>query len=131
MVKMIVWKIQWNPDSEAEAASIAELDSILDAIHAARRAVMVAVGSPSNGDSLAIGLGRTVSVLNFVPGTGDPPYFSSVGADERDESVEFSFLGAPSEFPMRNAISVDSARNAMREFFETGKLSSSIEWEAD
>ncbi len=126
-----MWKIQWNGDSEAEVASIAELDALLDQIHSTGCAVMAVVESPANGDSLAIGLGRTVSVLNFVPGTGDPPYFSSVGADERDESVEFNFMGEQSEFPMRNTISVESARIAMREFFETGKLATSVEWEED
>ncbi len=128
---MTMWTIQWNDGCEKEVNSLVELDSLLDRLHGDDQPVMAVVESPTNGDSLAIGLGRDVSVLNFVPGSGDPPYFTSLGTDMRDEPVQFNFMGEQSEFPMRNAIPLDAARNAVREFFESGRRSSSIEWEED
>jgi len=126
-----MWKIQWNGDCEKEVASLGDLEALLDQLHDKNQAVMVVVESPANGDSLAIGLGRNVSVLNFVPGAGDPPYFTSLGFDMSEEPIEFNFMGEQSEFPMRNTVSIDVARNAIREFFESGKMASSIEWEED
>ncbi len=70
-------------------------------------------------------------MLNFVPGSGDPPYFSSVGDGDGDEVMEFSFMGELSEIPVRNAIPIAVARLAMGEFIETGALSKKVQWEQD
>jgi hypothetical protein len=129
-----MWKIQWSSDDVACVNSIRELDPLLDRLHEEHQDVqpiLATVESTSNGDSLAIGLGRPQSVLTFVPGSGDPPYFSSVGDGEGDEVLEFSFMGDLSEIPVRNAVPIAVARQAMREFIETGALSKKVRWEQD
>ena len=88
-----MWTIQWNDGCKKKVKSLVELDSLLDRLHRDEQPVMAVVESPANGDSLAIGLGRDVSVLNFVPGSGDPPYFTSLGADVRDEPVGLTCMG--------------------------------------
>lgn len=126
-----MWKVQWSENGETEVASVDELDAVLDGLHNAGLPLLVVVESSNQGDSLAIGLGRNVSVLNFVCGTGEPASFTSLGLDERDEPVEFNFMGAQSEFPLRNTIPVAVARQALREFIQTGGRTSSITWEQD
>jgi len=126
-----MWKVQWSGHSQRAAGSVGELDSLLDQVHAHGKPVMVVVEALCNGNSLAIGLGRDKSVLNFVPGSGDPPYFTSLGAEDRDEAIEFDFMGESSEFPVRNSVPIDTARQAMRDFLQTGELSAIIEWERD
>jgi hypothetical protein len=71
-------KVQWNFSCEQTVASVEDLDSLLDQLHAQGQPVMAVIES-ANGDSLAIGLGRILSVLNFVPASGDPPVLYKFG----------------------------------------------------
>jgi hypothetical protein len=123
-------KVQWNLSREQSFTSAEDLDSLLDELHAQGEPVMAVVES-INGYSLAIGLGRSLSVLNFVPVTGDPPSFTSLGSHRGDETIQFNFMGSISEFPIKNAVPMEDARSAMREFVETGQLASKLEWEQD
>jgi len=130
----MAWKVQWAKRCERKVTSLTELDALLDDLHTKHqgdRAVLVTVESPESGDSLAIGVGRDLSVLNYVPGTGDPPYFTSLGNESAKGTIVFHFMGQWSEFSMRNAIPFDQARKAVRFFFETGKLSDKVKWEED
>ena len=58
---------------------------------------------------LAIGLGRTYSVLSYVPAGGGPPYFSSRGDLSLNEEVVFYLSGDYSEFGRHEAIGCDQA----------------------
>ena len=83
-----------------------------------------------NGDGLAIGLGDDETVLAFVAGTGDPPYYVSRGPRETDEPpLDFLYGGEWSEFPRRNAIPVALAREGMRTFVLEGRLPDFVGWE--
>jgi len=128
-----VFTIGWN-QHEQQAASIQEVDRVLDELHAnfaCEDPQLVTVELNETGDSLAIGLGRDRSVLNYVPGSKNPPYFTSTGEFEMDEPISFRFGGEWSEFPLRNSIPTPIARQAMRHFCSTGKLSSTVQWEQD
>jgi len=129
-----MWNVQWAEDGEKQVSSLSELDALLDYLHAkyhGDRGVIVTVEAPDKGGSLAIGVGRDMSVLNYVPGSGDPPYLSSIGDLTGEGAIVFQFMGQWSEFPIRHAISLDSAREAVKHFFETGRLSDEIRWEED
>src|SRR5262245_58894307 len=82
----------------AEAGSAGQLEELLRGI-AARcdRPVMASVRR-RDGDVLCIGLGRPYSVLTYVPGDDNPPYFTSVGNLAPDEAAWFDYHGQPSEF---------------------------------
>ena len=65
-----------------EVNSRADLDALLDEIAAEserdKKPRLVSVNLP-DGTSLALGLGRRESVLQFVSASADPPYFTSRG----------------------------------------------------
>lgn len=124
-------KVSWD-DAERPINSINELEALLDDIHGEairRRPCLASIELSPTGASLSIGLGREVSILNYVSGTGNPPYFSSSGGLSADEAVHFYFMGDWSEYPLRNTIPVEVARRAVRYFYQTGQLDPAVTWE--
>ena len=126
-----MFKARWAEKPEVAIGTVEELDRLLDQLQQENipSPVLVTVELPSSGDSLSIGLGRNESVLNFVSGSGNPPYWSSVGEHEEEEAVSFNFMGELSEIPLRHLIPLDLARQAVRDFVSTGKLSQKVKWE--
>ena len=126
-----MFKARWAEKPEVAIGTVEELDRLLDQLQQENipSPVLVTVELQSSGDSLSIGLGRKESVLNFVSGSGNPPYWSSVGEHEEDEAVGFNFMGELSEIPLRHLIPLDLARQAVRDFVRTGKLSQIVKWE--
>lgn len=128
-----MFTIEWN-DHKYQTASIEDMDHVLDRLHAEFASTvpqLVTVELSKTGDSLAIGLGRDRSVLNFVSGSKNPPYFTSVGEIDLDDPIAFRFGVEWSEFPMKHSIPIASARLALRHFCTTGKLTSAIDWDQD
>jgi hypothetical protein len=130
-MEISMWKIKWDASPEATVQTIDELDRQLDRLQqdCIAAPVLATVELLSSGDSLSIGLGRAESVLNFVSGSGDPPYWSSVGERKEDDAVGFNFMGELSEIPLRHLIPIDMARQAVRDFVQSGKLSARVKWE--
>jgi hypothetical protein len=124
-------EVSWRK-TEA-AASIAEMDAILDSIAkevspALPQAIDVA---RSNGDTLSIVLGATEgSILSFVAANQDPPYFVSL----RDPTAEgiFTFyvcLDHHTEALASSVVPEAIARQVMREFVSLSHgLPDSINW---
>lgn len=128
-----MFTVEWN-DHTYQTTFIDEVERVLDELHAefaSKDPQLVTVELSETGDSLAIGLGRNRSVLNYVSGSKDPPYFTSVGEVDGDEPISFRFGGEWSEFPMKHSVPITSARLALRHFCTTGKLTSAINWEQD
>ncbi len=108
------------------------LDALLDEVHARAtqdEPVLALVELQPSTDTLSIGLGRDVSVLNYVAGSGDPPYFTSSGGPDSEETVHYRYMGDWSEYPTKNTIPMAAARRAMRHFWLTGELDPSVAWE--
>jgi len=123
--------ISWN-DREAREDTIDGVNRLLDGLHDEFRRgdpTLVTVARGAGGDSLSIGLGNERSVLNYVRGDGNPPYYTSAGGDDTDEMLSFRFGGEWSEFPLRYAIPTAAARAAMTHFCETGALWDAVAWE--
>jgi len=126
-----MYTISWN-EHEQRLDSPDEIDRLLDNLHkcfSSGDPTLVTVEREDTGDSLSIGLGRDMSVLNYVRGDKDPPYYTSTGGSDGDEAISFRFGGEWSEYSLRNAIPLSIARSAMRQFCETGELTKNIEWE--
>ncbi|HVS04634.1 MAG TPA: Imm1 family immunity protein [Candidatus Dormibacteraeota bacterium] len=123
-------RIEWEENGRAEAASVEEVDRLLDdlAEQARERPFIVELMS-SAGDSLAIGLGREESILSWVQASGDPPYYASKGDRDSQGLVVFFYGGRWSEFPRSFAVGIAAARKAMRLFFETGQRPTNVEWD--
>jgi hypothetical protein len=127
-----MFRIEWNQQGRT-ATSIHDVDRVLDDLHAdfvGGDPQLVTV-EKETGDSLAIGLGRDRSVLNYINGSKEPPYLTSTGEIDIDEPIAFRFGGEWSEFPMKHSIPTSIARQVMRQFCATGDLSADIQWEED
>jgi hypothetical protein len=123
--------IAWDTH-EDKAVSVADVDQLLDRLHELflnARPTLVMVQRVSNGDALSIGLGSQLSVLNYISGSGLPPYYQSVGESDSEDGISFLFGNTYSEFPLRAAVSMEVARDAIRYFCDTGNLSSALRWE--
>src|SRR5262249_22568657 len=117
-----MFKVSWE-NSEEEVRTVEELDRLLDKLHSqypGERPVLVTIEIPESGDSMGIGLGREVSVLNYVSGSRDPPYFTSRGTCYDGPPLVFRFMGDLSELPRCCAIPVSVAREALRYFCRSG-----------
>jgi hypothetical protein len=126
-----MFKVSWNQNARS-LASLDEVEHLLDRLQEEFRQgdpTLVVVALSGDGDSLTIGLGRRSSVLSYIPGDMDPPYFNSAGGKDLDVGMWFLFEGSWSEFANRNIISTSVARATLRRFCETGQLPDSIEWE--
>lgn len=126
--------VRWSEsEPERTAGTLEELEAILSdlqSVAARDKPLLVCVERSPGKDSLSIGLGRAVSVLNFVAGSGDPPYYTSRGdSDDDDGTMHFYFMDSWSEFPNKCAISLEDALSAMRHFWRTGERDPAVRWE--
>jgi hypothetical protein len=120
--------VEWGAEHQQLVDSVEALDELLDAITAEGGAQMAQVTRESAG-TLGIVLAAERSFLHHVPVTVEPPYFASVGDQERDETLAFMVGGAQqSEVPWAATIAVELARDAMRVFVAEGALSSTVRW---
>lgn len=125
-----MFKICWN-NQEAPLHSLQAVEELLDQLELefiASKPTLVTV-ELEDGDSLSIGLGKELSVLNFVAANNDPPYFTSAGNLQLDGVISFCYEGELSEFPLKHAVTNEAARAAITHFCLTGKLTSAIKWE--
>jgi Immunity protein Imm1 len=122
--------LEWN-NHAVPVGSVAELDRLLERLTAeadAEQPFIVTLGRDDDS-SLSIGLGRPESVASYIsPGLG-PPHFLSRGGGGHDGPVEFVFSGEVTEYPPESAIPAEAAREALRVYFETGELTSELDWE--
>jgi len=79
------------------------------------------------GAELTVGLGRDRSVVTFKA-SAEPPYFVSRGTGSADELLVFFYGGGWSEFSGDEAIPIDDASAALREFYATGQRPTCIAW---
>jgi hypothetical protein len=121
--------LEWGENGAADVATVAEMDELLDrlAAQSAERPIVVELVSP-DGATVSIGLGRPVTIVNYVGPSLDPPYFQSVG-EASDEEIVFFYRGEWSEYPPESAVPADVGRQALREFFTTGELPRGVRWE--
>jgi hypothetical protein len=131
---MSEWTVVWNHGEVQDIVnSMSELDALLDRIHNATaqdRLNDIVIVSPT-GDNIAIVMGASETVLSWISADGDPPYFASRGESEKIEPVFTCFLygSEHTEYARRNVIPTERGREALRNFFATGKRPSNIEWE--
>lgn len=85
------------------------------------------------GHILTIGISGERGFLNYSDASLDPPYYSSVGDPSLPVEAGMAIFhhGEPTEIPLRNCIPVDVLLAAVKEYFLTGTLSTSVEWEPD
>lgn len=130
------WAVRWSRGREIFIKSDVELENVLDDLHSQflqePEPVLAEIEAP-NGDSLAIGLGREWSVLNFIGASREPPYFTSLGDSEliAEKVAVFRFGDDWTEIPSEHLIPTSIARDAVRDFFQTSKMPGGIQWSQD
>lgn len=127
-----MWRLCWSENRKAEVNTGRELDELLDDLHmnaASGNPLVVEIESEESGESISIGLGRSLTVLNSVPASHDPPYHISVGGKRGTDTLVFDYMGEPTEYLIRNCVPIEDGRQAVREYLESGLLPSSVQWE--
>jgi hypothetical protein len=122
-------RLEWGEDAERVVKNAADLDRALDELNATASADPLLVELfRDDGASLSFGLGRSMTVLDYVPPDLDPPYFQSFSPGASGESLWFRFRGDLSEYPPDAAVPVEAGRRALRYFLETGERSPELAW---
>jgi hypothetical protein len=115
----------------APVATVSALDEHLDRLDSIGRGAepfIVELVDPDLG-TLAIGLGRDLSVATFERPGGEPPYLLSVGdTGAGPEPLAFFYGGTWSEFPPEAAIPVAAAREALRIFLRRRERPDNLRW---
>ena len=128
-----MYRMTWENQS-VSVATCEQVEQLLDRLEeglAGEIAILVLIENESTHDTLKVGVGGSQSVLDYVPGSLEPPYYASLGDSEARGSLIFRFEGEATEIPAKNAVPRDLAREAVRFFCATGQRSPALQWEMD
>ncbi len=109
------------------------LDGLLSAAsaeaHSAGLLNVIYLYGPNN-DQISMVVGGDETVVGFNYGHGNPPYYASKGADERDHPVLTAYVSLKhhTEFPRRWVVPAEAGRRAASEFLTTGARPTSLQW---
>lgn len=109
----------WGSDAAQSAADLteAEADLLLRRLHSKSERPMLVDVVDGADDVLTIGVGRELSVLTFMRGSGDPPYLTSSGdGTPSAETLWFDYDGAETEFDATSLIPLDLALLVVADF---------------
>jgi hypothetical protein len=83
-----------------------------------------------HGYEVLLGLGLLESFVHVERESGEPPYLVTLGDPAAEGELAFYLHEEHhTEIPRRYLISTSEALRIVREFFETGARSTSVEWE--
>lgn len=127
-------RVSYDREDPVTVSTVDELDAMLDRIVAVERyrrdPVMAEVTSVDEQRVLQIGLGYpTFSVLQWYDLTVDgPEALVSEGTTDASGFGGYNYGGTWTEFDATTAVPVDVARDAVREFAETGSRPTCVSW---
>jgi hypothetical protein len=106
-------RLEWGETGAVDVETVAEMDAVIDRLsaEAGSHPMVIELTVPS-GATLSIGIGREVTVRNYVDASLEPPY-----------------RGDWSEYPPGSPISIEEGREALRKFFVKGELAAGVEWQ--
>ena len=125
--------LMWEHDQQVEVNSVEELDLLLDLLD--QRALEVRGGisfgvqlEVNDETTMLIVLGGKVSHAEFYSDHGRPLAVGSRGPWDDDELIAFNVWGQRSEMPKRFCVPIEDAREALRQYFRTGRRPDNIAW---
>ena len=130
---MIGTAVRVHGNVATRASTIEELDRLIAmaAEEAQARGMLniIFLDAP-DGNELSIAVGGDETVLGFVHGHRDPPYYATRGgtADLLPVMTCYVGLGHHTEFARRHVIPYAEGLAAAHEFAVTGSLPRSVEW---
>jgi hypothetical protein len=125
------WVLQTDENRSEEIANTDQLRQRLVQLHEqAKLNPVFAVLNASDGSTLAIGLGRELSVLSYTAPEGWPA--KHIQGDIANEGlVTYKFFGHFTEMPARYAVAVADAVEVVVDLFDAGRLSEKLLWDED
>ena len=124
--------LQWSENVQpAEVRTGEELDQLLNGLAATSEAkeFPISVRLDAHGCWVDILLGLQESFV-YVDEISPTRYYITVGDPHAEGTVNFHMFGQHhTEFESRCLIPLAAARRVFREFYDTGRRSSSVEWE--
>ena len=120
-------RLEWN-GNRREIDTLDELDRILDELEGQAEEPFMVELFRDDGASLSLGLGRGVTVLDYVRADFNPPYRQTYAPGTTQQSIWFRFRGDASEFPPEATVPYPKGRAALRHFFVTGELTPDLSW---
>jgi hypothetical protein len=96
------------PKGAASVSAQGELVALLRRLAVECPRPVVAHIVRADGDQLCIGLGRAVSILNYIPADNNPPYYEVVGEPAGGE-VCFDYAEEPTYYAARNTVPFEVA----------------------
>ncbi len=123
--------LQWSEsEPPVEIRTGEQLDQLLDRLTAIARPkfpISVRLQAHDCEADILLGLSESFVYLNEV---SPARYYITVGDSHVDGVVTFHLLGQHhTEFERRHLIPTATARHVLREFFDTGRRPTSVEWE--
>jgi hypothetical protein len=121
-------KVTFDEDAAPmECASLAELDSVLDAIHReASLPILVCVDLPEHRLDIGLGMDPSFLIVNTQPCDGE--FWRALGDRQSGESVDVFGCGVHQQVDSQYLIPLADARRALRAFVETGTRSPLLSW---
>jgi len=122
-----------DAEERVRVSTASELDAVINmACEEARAQKMLNIVflEAANGNVLSLVVGGDDTVLSFIHGHRNPPYFASRGAEASTHPVMTCYVGLVhhTEFPRKYIIPFEKGLIAAHEFAESEVLPQSIEW---
>jgi hypothetical protein len=120
--------VRSDEEDPVEVRTVADLDKFIE--HAESRAARpVAISIDAHGCRADILVGYHLSFVHLSPDEPGRPYHVTVGGPP-EGGVDFWLHSLHHTwFEARHLIQKDAARQALREFFVSGRLSTTVQWE--
>lgn len=114
-------------DSTVEVRSAEDLTALLATVNALPQATWLELTAADRA-ALLIGLGREYSSLRFIVGNSGEGVYHSVGTLDSPLEGEFDQGTVPTTMDRGSAVLLSEALAAASEFFETGRVPTTLEW---
>lgn len=123
----------WYQDKTIEITSSQMLEELLDQLttQAEKAKMPFTIQICLHNDSaLLITVGSEISHLEFYSEAQRPPVVISIGKWDENENGSFTANhgGEPSTINKKSCIPIHAARNAVQQYFRTGKRPTNVNW---
>jgi hypothetical protein len=125
----VAMKVTFDEDAAPiECATLAELDSVLDAVHAAASSpILVCVDLPEHRLDIGLGMDPSFLIVNTQPCDGE--YWVALGDGPAGDELDVFGCGVHQTVNSQYLIPLSDTRRALRAFVETGIRSPLLSWE--
>jgi hypothetical protein len=120
----------WDNAELIEVTSWQEAESLIERVgsQADHPPCLVEFYNSDTGQSLGLGVGRTLTVVTYQDSL-NPPYFISLGNKERVGTEWFCYGNEETEYLATNLVPMDQGKTALKHFVENRTQPENLAWE--